>query len=383
MDARAAASAALRRVVHDAAGRRRPGSAAAAPSATPSASKARGSVRAKRGESERLIAGAATLLAEPPDERAAALGVGQPVEGRPSEQLEQRRRPRAARARPGTRRAASSAGSPRRAALAAARSASRRRVERRPRHAAARGVAAAAVRRAMQMTFMNASVIAVGQPRTPALEATARSSSPRGPDPVRLEAVPAARRRRRSPARAPPGRGSSPAVAASWPWCARRGAGAAGSPGRCRAAAAAAAASPSARARAVAQRRRRRCRWWRRRPDVAVAHHRHLDRHVVDRGGLCRPVGGEAQQQRALAGDRGERVAGRAAAASARSASSSGAQATPTSTSRKRAGAAPCETCIDLAGLALAAVDQRREPPSRRRADGVAARPRTRGVTPA
>ena len=62
-------------------------------------------------------------------------------------------------------------------------------------------------------------------------------------------------------------------------------------------------------------------------------------------------------------------------AAAARSASSSACHATPTSTSRKRAGAAPCETCIDLARLALAAVEQRDSRHVARRADRVAAAP--------
>ena len=47
---------------------------------TPSASNERGSVRGWRGESARLIGGAATALAEPPVERAAPLGVRQAVE---------------------------------------------------------------------------------------------------------------------------------------------------------------------------------------------------------------------------------------------------------------------------------------------------------------
>ena len=55
----------------------------------PSASNERGSVRGWPGESARLIAGAATVLAEPPVERAAALGVREAVERAAGEQVAQ------------------------------------------------------------------------------------------------------------------------------------------------------------------------------------------------------------------------------------------------------------------------------------------------------
>ena len=72
---------------------------------TPSASNARGSVRGKRGESVEVDRRRRDALAQAPGQRAAALGVGQAVEGEAAEEVEQRRRPRRARARPGTRRA--------------------------------------------------------------------------------------------------------------------------------------------------------------------------------------------------------------------------------------------------------------------------------------
>ena len=52
-------------------------------------SNARGSVRAERGASLRVIAGAATRVAEPPAQRAAALGVREAVVGEVAEELEQ------------------------------------------------------------------------------------------------------------------------------------------------------------------------------------------------------------------------------------------------------------------------------------------------------
>ena len=75
-------------------GRRRPGSAAAAPSACPRRRTRAAACRAKRGESDRLIDGRGDRLPEPPDERAAALRVREAVEGRLAEQVEQPARPR-------------------------------------------------------------------------------------------------------------------------------------------------------------------------------------------------------------------------------------------------------------------------------------------------
>ena len=57
---------------------------------TPSASTARGSVRAKRGESARLISGRRDALAEASDERSAAFGVGEAVEGQAAQEVQQR-----------------------------------------------------------------------------------------------------------------------------------------------------------------------------------------------------------------------------------------------------------------------------------------------------
>ena len=56
---------------------------------TPSMSKPRASVRGCAGVSESVIAGAATRVPSRSDERAAALGVGEPVVGEIGEELEQ------------------------------------------------------------------------------------------------------------------------------------------------------------------------------------------------------------------------------------------------------------------------------------------------------
>ena len=57
--------------------------------ATPSASKLRGRVEAKRGESDRFTAGRGHAGPEPSHQRALALGVQQPVERAAAEQLQQ------------------------------------------------------------------------------------------------------------------------------------------------------------------------------------------------------------------------------------------------------------------------------------------------------
>ena len=151
---------------------------------------------------------------------------------------------------------------------------------------------------------MNASVVrSVTAP--PALETTARSSSPAVQTPC-ASRPPAAATAKASASARPPSSGSSAAVAGSWPWWARPGT-SAGSRGR--------------RRRHACRRRRARwpcraqsreasslMRWCRARPTWPSRPPR-PPRQVVDGGGLRGPVGGEAQQQRALAHHGDERVA--------------------------------------------------------------------------
>ena len=89
----------------------------------------------------------------------------------------------------------------------------------------------------------------------------------------------------------------------------------------------------------------------RRSAHVASTHHRQLHGHIVDRRGLRRAVGREAQHDAALAHHPGETVA--VEAASRQLSDLQRAHATPTSTLRKRAGAEPCDTCIIWPGSPL------------------------------
>ena len=76
-----------------------------------------------------------------------------------------------------------------------------------------------------------------------------------------------------------------------------------------------------------------------------------LHREIVDGRGLCRAAARIAQHQRAFRGNGGERPALTRAGGGQRPLGQlETGHATPTCTSRKRAGAAPCDTCIDCPG---------------------------------
>ena len=348
------------------------------PFAVPSASNERGRVRGWAGESARLIAGAATVSPSLPVERAAALGVGEAVERASGEQVAQPadrvrlEHHRVFAGRQLGRLAAGSAPSARPARRA------RARRGRRPPPSCA---AAYPLRPfgAMQMTFMKASVRR-SAPALPSPSAQRLLLLGHRPDPVRLDAVPAATAKAASSAAArPPDRAPrSPRRIDGQ----RRGvAGSCGGVRTRREAREPALAGHGGRLggqpRALARSRRSRRRpprWSTRGPRDPSSGTAMLDREVVDRRGLCRPARREAQHQRALVRDESETSPAppsRPRAPRARRPLTP----RPTSTSRKRAGGAAVGDPHHLAGLALPAVEQRDEPPLGRRADGVAAAP--------
>ena len=202
----------------------------------------------------------------------------------------------------------------------------------------------------------------------------------RGPDPVRLEAA-GRRDGERVRQRAPAGSGSSAAVAGSWPSWARPGAGGP-NPGKaprrpCRRRRSPRPCARSARRPSVA-----RCRSWRRGPRG-----RRGSRRPPASGRRPRWPGSAGWRRSAAASersriDRDEGVpAARVPERSLRQPEQ--VRQRPPRTSRKRAGADAVRDAHELAGLALAAVDQRRGAPVAAREQIASQPPQNRGVTPA
>ena len=341
VDARRRPARALRSVVHHARARRRPGSAAAAPWACPRRRR-RAAACAGSAASRQVDRRRRDPLAEPAAERAAALGVREPVEGARGRAARAARRPRAAPAPPGTRPAAAPTGSPAAARLGArrARRAPRGSMPRRP-TAVLDGVAAAPARRDADHLHER-----VGGAVERRAAGAGRDARARPPPTVQMPCASSARRSahgergRQRRAAQPPGRAARSRGRS--PWWARAGC-ARGKPGK----APAPARRPrprrrlrrGARSRAAPRRRRSSSTRGPRGRRAATAS---STRQVVDRGGLRRPVAREAQHQRALAGHVRERLGRPGPRPSARSASSSVALALtrpPPRTSRKRAGA--------------------------------------------
>ena len=382
---RAAARARRRaRVVDDARGRRRPGSAAAAPSARPRRRTRAAASAGTRGESVRLIDGAATRCPRRPTSAPRPSAWARPLKARSPRKSSSVADGVVARARPGSRPGASSTGSSRRDLAAAARR-DRRRVDR----AAPRPPRPSPSRcgRVVARDDLHVGVgHRVAQRARPADDAIAVSTSPAVQIPNASRPRSAQRGERGAQRRAGQrrvergGRGVVAVVAR--PRRRRRGQARvlAGPP----AAAAAARAAASARARDVAQRRRRRGRFvaalpvwpsWTRRIETVVS---------STCGRLRRARAGEARQQRALAGDRGLRLAvgepERALGQLERRLARSRHADLDVAKARRRGAVRDGH---DLAGLALAAVRQAPQPPLVRRRRPRRASPRSAGVTPA
>ena len=286
--------------------RRRPGSAARRLGG-PSASMPRWSVAAKRGESDRFTPGAPTRSSEPPGQRAAALGVREPVEGRAAEQVEQRANRGRLAARPCGRPGSSGDGlAGQQLALAAAR---------RPNPPGRAALAATLARPAP------AAAAARARCRSPSCRRPWSGRSRRRPRWTRPPAPP--RRRSRSPC------ASRPAAAATAKAAARARAARVGVEGRggrvvplvprARARARRSRGTPAASRAGVRSGRRHGGRTRARRLVARVVRSsarptwpsRTTATSTVRSStdvGLGGPVGGEAQQQRALARDRDERV---------------------------------------------------------------------------
>ena len=347
----------------------------------PSASKARGRVSREERRVGEVDRRRRHLLAEPVHEahRAPRRGAARRERSRPAARAASRRR--AAPSPPGTRPAAAPPARPAAPALAAARSASAvgSSADGRDRHR--RGVARAPAGR--DADHLHVGVGGAVEGAAPGAVAHGALVLRHGPDAVGLERRAARRPRTQSASASPPSAGSSGAVSGSCPWWARAGC-AAAKPGKAPGPAALAAAP---RGRSARGRRRRaaprgRVRWSRRgrrgrRPAPPARPSRRRRRWPASAG--CAAKRSSSDRSRVTcASASAAGAAATAASATLEGVHRRGPHAIPTSTSRKRAGAAPCETCIDLARLALAAVQQRLEPPLRRRADGVAARPEAR-----